>query len=310
MIVLHRHFGNRPVRGRIGAASPAVPIAATLSAMSESDTLTVALITDVFHDDSPAQRLADRLGEAKSMGAELAILPEIPCNPWSPATKDATDEDAEDPGGPRHTMQAEAAKSVGIGLVGGAIQRDPDTGRRHNTALVFNAGGELIGRHQKWHIPEEPGFWETSHYAQGVNPPGVIHGLGAPLGVQICSDINRPEGTHILAAMGAELIANPRSTEEATYWKWKPVFQANAVTSCCYVVSVNRPGPELGVGIGGPSIATEPHGKVLLETNDPVAVVTIDRTLIRERRTQYPGYLPVRADLYAKGWSAIAQTTG
>lgn len=279
-------------------------------AMSDTDTITVGLITDVFFDDNPAQRLMDRLGEAKAMGADFAILPEIPVNPWSPATQDASDDDAEEPGGPRHAMQADAAREVGIGLIGGVIQRLPETGERYNTALVFDGQGTLLGIHQKWHIPEEPGFWETSHYSPGINPPGIIEGLGVPIGVQICSDLNRPEGVHIQAALGAELIINPRSTEEATYWKWKPVFQADAVTSCVYLVSVNRPRPELGVGIGGPSLAIEPHGKVLLETTDPVSVVTIDRQVVRDRRIEYPGYLPVRADLYAKAWSAIAAGTG
>jgi N-carbamoylputrescine amidase len=278
--------------------------------MTDRETVTIGLITDVFYDDSPAQRLVDRLGQAREMGADLAVLPEIPCNSWSPATKTARDEDAEPPDGPRHTMQADAARVAGIALVGGVIRRNPATGRRHNTALVFDREGRLVGTHEKWHLPEEPGFWETSHYAPGTNPPSVVRGLGIPLGVQICSDINRPEGTHMLAAMGAELIVNPRATEAATWWKWKPVFQANAVTSCVYLVSANRPAREGIAGLGGPSIAVEPHGRIMLETTDPVTVVTLDRAVVRARRTEYPGYLPVRADLYARGWSDIAATTG
>ncbi|MCZ6836153.1 MAG: carbon-nitrogen hydrolase family protein [Planctomycetota bacterium] len=269
----------------------------------------VALITDVFYDDNPRQRLADRLGEAKQLGAELAVLPEIPCLPWAPATKNARDEHAEEPGGPSHQMQADAARAVGIGLVGGVIQRNPDTGSRYNTSLVFDAHGELLGTHQKWHLPEEPAFWETSHYEPGVDPPTVIDGFRMPLGVQICSDINRPEGTHILAAMGAQLIVNPRATEAETYWKWKPVFQANAVTSCTYIVSVNRPGPD-GVGMGGPSLVVAPDSSIMVETTDPVHVVALDRSFIDQRRIAYPGYLPVRADLYAQGWAKVKTTTG
>ena len=59
--------------------------------------------------------------------------------------------------------------------------------------------------------------------------------------MQVCSDTNRPQGTHLLAAQGAAAVLIPRATEEATYQRWKVVFRANALTNSCYVLSVNRP---------------------------------------------------------------------
>lgn len=265
----------------------------------------VALISDVFYDNNPAQRLQDRLGQAKDLGASLAVLPEIPLNPWSPATKQARDEDAEAPGGERHVIQSEAARAVGIALIGGAIVKDPRTSRRYNTALAFDHEGNLRGTHQKWHLPEEPGFWETSHYEPGVQELSVVEGLGIPIGIQICSDINRPQGCHLLGAMGAQLIVAPRSCESATYQKWRPVFQANAITSCVYLVSANRPASEQGVLIGGPSIAVAPNCEVILESTDPVSVVAIDPAQVIKARADYPGYLSIRSDLYARKWAEI-----
>ncbi len=58
--------------------------------------------------------------------------------------------------------------------------------------------------------------------------------------------------------------------------------------------------------IGGPSIAVSPTSEVLLESTDPVSVVTLDRALIPRARVAYPGYLSVRADLYAEAWAKIA----
>ena len=49
-------------------------------------TLTVALVSDTFFDRDDEARLRARLEEARSGGARLAVLPEIPLNPWSPAT--------------------------------------------------------------------------------------------------------------------------------------------------------------------------------------------------------------------------------
>ncbi|MCH8164498.1 MAG: carbon-nitrogen hydrolase family protein [Planctomycetes bacterium] len=271
------------------------------------DTLRVALVSDVFFAADGEQRLRDRLGEAKSLGAQLAVLPELPMNPWSPASKASRPQDAEPPDGPQSQMQAKAARDIGLAVLGGAIIYDPASGKRTNTALVFDADGTLIATYAKLHIPHEPGFWETNHYEPGEDPPSAIRSLAMPFGIQICSDINRPAGSHILAAQGAEAIIVPRATERATFERWRIVLQATAMTAAAYVLSVNRPGPEHGVPIGGPSIAVGPHGDILLETVDPVALITLDRNSVRQARRAYPGYLPVRASLYAEAWAEVAR---
>jgi N-carbamoylputrescine amidase len=272
--------------------------------------LTVALISEVFWEPDGAARLEQRLSEAAGRGADLAVLPEMPLNAWRPATREAVDEDAETEGGRRTRTMAAAANRAGIGLVGGIIHRDPGTGRRTSRVLVFSPIGGVVARYEKLHLPEEPGFWETSHYEPGEEPPHRIDDFGLPFGVQVCSDTNRPEGTHLLGAEGAMAVLIPRSSEERTYQRWKTVFRANAVTSCLYVLSVNRPFPEEGVPIGGPSIAVDPAGDVLLETTDPLAMVTLDGAVIRRARAEYPGHLPVRARLYADAWDAVARRDG
>ncbi len=270
-----------------------------------SRTLTIALISEVFYEADGRDRLHARLTQAKERGAELAVLPEIPLNPWSPATKTVRDDDAEDPEGPRHRMQSEAARDIGIGLLGGAIVKDPKTGRRHNTALVFNPAGDLISTFRKIHVPDEPGFWECDHYDPGEEVSRPIEGFPMTFGVQICSDINRPQGSHLLGALGAHAVICPRSTELCTYHRWRTVFQANAITSSLFVLSVNRPNPEQGVLIGGPSICVAPNGTIMLETVEPVGVVTIDVSSLAQAKKDYPGYLPVPADLYARAWSEV-----
>jgi predicted amidohydrolase len=270
-------------------------------------TLSIALISDVFFSPDGAERLRARLQEAKRLGADMALLPELPLNPWSPATKNARDEDAEPPGGPRHRALAGAARAAGLAVVGGAIVRDAESGRRRNTALVFDASGALVAAYAKLHLPEEEGYWETSHYEPGTSAPEVIHAFGLPVGLQICSDVNRPEGCHLLGAMGAEAILAPRATPPETWPRWELVLRANAVTSTAYVLSVNRPAPEQGAPIGGPSIAIDPFGNVLVDTTDPLAVVTLDRAVVERARLEYPGYLATRADLYARAWESVAR---
>lgn len=270
------------------------------------DSLTIALVSDVFHGRDGEARLRERLVEAKARGARLAVLPELPLDPWIPATRQVREEDAEPPGGPRHAVLSRAAAAGGIGLLGGAIVREPASGRRFNTALLFDERGDLVHTYRKLHLPQEEGFWETRHYEPGDDPPSVAGAFGMPLGIQICSDVNRPEGSHILGALGAEAILCPRAAEAATWPRWRLVLQANAITSTAHVVCVNRPRPENDIPLGGPSVAILPNGEVVLESADPVSVVTLDRAQVRRARQEYPGYLPVRADVYASSWARVA----
>jgi predicted amidohydrolase len=281
-----------------------------MTAARSDGKLTVALISEVYWQPDGVARLRERLAQAADRGADLAVLPELPLNPWSPGTKERRDDDAEPMGGQRMTAQAEAAAEAGIGLVGGIIHRDEGTGRRTSRALVFDRAGELQATYEKLHLPEEPGFWETSHYDPGMAAGQRIDAFGVPVGLQLCSDTNRPEGTHLLAAQGAVAVLIPRATEEATYQRWKLVFRANALTSCCYVLSVNRPDPEPGALIGGPSIAVDTAANVMVETTDTLALVTLGAAAITAAKVRYPGYLPVRARLYADAWADIAATDG
>jgi 5-aminopentanamidase len=281
-----------------------------MTAARHDGRLTVALVSEVFWQPDGLGRLAERLDQCVQRGADLAVLPEIPLHPWRPATKEAVDEDAEPMDGPRVRALARAARAAGIGVVGGIIHRDAGSGRRTSRALVFDRSGELVATYEKLHLPEEPGFWETSHYEPGTEAPHRIDAFGVPIGVQICSDANRPEGCHLLGAQGADAILIPRATEEREYQRWKIVFRANAQTSGSYVLSVNRPDPEAGVLIGGPSIAVDPNGKVLVETTDQVAIVTLESRVVTAARRAYPGYLPVRARLYADAWREVAGRDG
>ena len=269
-------------------------------------TLTVALVHDVFYGADRTERLTERLAEALRHGAQLALLPELPLDPWIPAQRVTHDDDAEPPRGARHQLLADTAREIGIALHGGAIVRDPTTGRRHNRALLFNARGALIGAYDKSHVPSEEGFWESDHYAPGTEPPRPVDGLGLVVGMQICSDLQRPQGCNLLAALGAEVILGPRATPPESLERWRTVIRADAITSAAYVISVNRPASEGDSSIGGPSIAVGPDGDVIAESTDGLTYLTLERSVVESARQSYPGYLDVRAELYARGWARVA----
>ncbi len=272
-----------------------------------TDVLHVALVHETFHGADGSERLAARLGQARQRGADLAVLPELPLNAWAPASRGARDEDAEAADGPRQRALSDAARRAGVGVLGGAIVRDGRGGRRVSQALLWDAGGRLVATYAKLHIPHEQGFWESDHYEAGDDPPRRIDAFALPLGIQICSDLNRPQGCLMLGAQGACAVLAPRATPLETYERWRLVLRADALTSAVYIVSVNRPGPESGVGIGGPSLVVAPDGQVVHESTDAVSVVALRREAVDASRRAYPGYLAVRSELYARGWSETAR---
>lgn len=199
-------------------------------------TLTVALLTETFFGARAGERLAERLRTARARGAELAVLPELGAQAWSCATK-IKESDAETEEGPRVLMQREAARDAGVALIGASIILDTQVGERRNRAFFIDASGDVLETYDKVHLPEEPGYWETSHYKPGDRMARPVDALAMRVGMQICSDANRPMGSHLLGAMGAEVIVIPRATEGASWDRWRPVMIANALTSCAYVTS-------------------------------------------------------------------------
>lgn len=262
----------------------------------------VALVSEVFFGEAAPTRLCELLAAARGRGAELAVLPELALDPWVPASRTVADHDAEPEAGPRVSMLAACAQQIGIAVVGGAIVRASD-GTRHNTAFFVDGEGRVVGRYAKTHVPQEPGFWERDHYADGPDPARPFAHGGLRWGLQICSDINRPEGVHALAAAGAHVVLHPRATEPETWDSWRLVLRATAMTSNCWILSVNRPRSEGGTPLGGPSCVVAPDGEVLIESTEPITIATVDDDAVTSGRRGYPGYLPVRSDLYARAWA-------
>lgn len=84
------------------------------------------------------------------------------------------------------------------------------------------------------------------------------------------------------------------------------MLRAIAMTAAAYVLTVNRQEPALEIPLGGPSAVFDPAGQTLIESLDPVTVVNLDPRAVAAARREYPGYLPLRARIYADGWAALS----
>ena len=267
------------------------------------NSLSVALVREVFNTENA---LISCLQVARNQGAELAVLPELPLNVWSPATKTAKVEDAERPGGYREAMQCNAARRASIAVLGGVIRVAKD-GRRTNLALLISEQGDIIGSSAKHVLPDEEGFWECDHYEASTDPPHVLDYRDMKLGVQICSDANRPTAAQLLAAQGVQIILAPRATSPSSWNRWRLAYQSMALTASSWVVSVCRPRSEFGVSIGGPSLIVNPMGEVTLETTERIITRELDLRAVADARQAYPGYLAWPTKMYIAGWQKILE---
>lgn len=261
----------------------------------------VALVSDVFFGVDADARLLATLLEAHERGANLVVLPELGLDPWVPAGRTRSDADAEAPGGPREQRLVHAARSAGIAVVTTYVVREG--GARHNTAVFVDATGQLVARYAKTHVPQEPGFWERDHYDDGRVAAAPFEHDGMRWGMQICSDVMRPMGIATLAAQGAHIVLHPRASEPDTWESWRCVLRAAALTSGCWVLTVNRPRDEGGTPLGGPSCAIAPDGTIMVESTEPLTMVTVDAAAVEAARSDYPGYLPLHTAMYAEAWS-------
>ena len=55
------------------------------------------------------------------------------------------------------------------------------------------------------------------------------------------------------------------------------------------------------------SFVAGPSGEVVLETGETLSLARLDRATVDAARARYPGYVAVRSEVYAAGWTALAE---
>ena len=181
----------------------------------------------------------------------------------------------------------------------------------HNTALVIDADGEIVGRYRKMHIPDDPGFFEKFYFTPGDLGFRTFRTRYAHVGVLICWDQWFPEAARLAALGGAEIIFYPtaigwgagetRAARQAQLEAWELVQRSHAVTNGVYVAAVNRVGREDRTTFWGNSFAADPSGRVLARAggNKPeTLLVDCDLGAIAEARHNWPFLRDRRIDAY------------
>lgn len=284
-------------------------------------TLPIALIQ--HHDAGSVEDNLDATAKAvaavAAVGARLVVLAELHTGPYFCQTEDlATFDRAETIPGPVSERLAAIARENKVVLVGSLFERRAP-GLYHNTAVVFETDGQLVGTYRKMHIPDDPGYYEKYYFTPGDTGFVPIDTSVGRLGVLVCWDQWYPEAARIMALSGAEVLIYPTAIgwdpqdtpEEQSRQReaWITVQRGHAVANNLPVIACNRVGHEPdpsghspGAIFWGHSFVAGPQGEFLAQASQDqpeILTASLDRGRTEAVRRQWPFLRDRRIDAYA-----------
>ena len=217
--------------------------------------------------------------------------------------------------GPSSKAFQQLAKKYGVVIVASLFEKRA-AGLYHNTAVIIDADGMLLGIYRKMHIPDDPLYYEKFYFTPGDTGFKSWQTKFGKIGVLICWDQWYPEGARLTAMQGAEILFYPTAigwhpTEKAEHGvdqhgAWETIQRSHAVANGCYVAAVNRIGHEMPVGgdgieFWGQSFVAGTSGQIIAkasQTEEEVMIVPIELDTVDVTRTHWPFLRDRRIDAY------------
>ena len=257
-----------------------------------------------------------RIREAAGKGAQIVCVQELFrsqyfCREEDPGLFDL----AEPVPGPTTESFARLARALEVAIVGSVFERRA-AGVYHNTALVIDADGSLLGIYRKMHIPDDPGYYEKYYFTPGDLGFPCFDTRFARVAPLVCWDQWYPEAARLAALAGAQVLFYPTASGwhpaekardgAAQLDAWRTIQRAHAIANGLYVAAVNRVGyegpPETGLEFWGGSFVVDPFGRLLAEAShdrEETLIVECDPRRIEEARRTWPFLRDRRIDAYA-----------
>jgi len=254
----------------------------------------------------------EKINSAASKGAQIVCLPELFRSLYFPQSED-TDQFSLAESIPGETTEklSKVARAKKIVIVAPIFEKRA-SGVYHNSAVVIDADGKIVGKYRKMHIPDDPCFYEKFYFAPGDLGFQSFNTKYAKIGVLICWDQWFPEAARLTALQGAQIIFYPtaigwhdrekRSVAEAQLQAWETMQRGHAIANGAFVGAVNRTGREGSLTFWGSSFVSSPFGKVLTRANrnkEEVLIVKCDLDKIDQARQSWPFLRDRRIDAYS-----------
>ena len=274
-------------------------------------------------------RLGEGITDLAKRGAQLIVLQELHNTLYFCQTEDVDLFDlAETIPGPSTKLYCELAKKCGVVIVASLFEKRAP-GLYHNTAVVIESNGEIVGKYRKMHIPDDPAYYEKFYFTPGDLGFRPIQTSVGKLGVLVCWDQWYPEAARLMAMQGAEMLIYPTAIgyadndtaeeQQRQRMAWQTVMRGHAVTNGLPVIAVNRVGFErlrvgeqgsgmsdpsgqtAGIQFWGTSFVAGPQGEIIYEasTDDEESIVVeMDMDRSEQVRRWWPFLRDRRIDAY------------
>ena len=249
--------------------------------------------------------------EVADRGAQIIATQELFCLPYFPQTQDDRCFDLAEPiPGPTSQRLGDLAEQLKIHLIASLFERRA-AGMFHNTAVMFDPCGQIVGKYRKMHIPDDPRFYEKFYFTPGDLGWQVQQTPDASVGMLICWDQWFPEAARLSALGGAQIIIcptaiawcpdEPAPEQQRQRDAWLTVQRAHAISNGVFFAAINRTGVERELTFWGGSFVADPGGRVIAEAGDDqpqIVVADCDLSQISRSRQAWPFLRDRRVDAY------------
>src|SRR5580765_2614775 len=285
--------------------------------MPSPNKVTVGLLQTACSAD-PAANLKKTLAAAQravDKGARIICTQELFRSQYFCQSEDHSNfKLAETIPGPTTAVFQKFAKKHKVVVIASLFEKRA-SGLYHNTAVIIDADGLLLGLYRKMHIPDDPLYYEKFYFTPGDLGFRAWQTRYAKIGVLICWDQWYPEAARLTAMQGAEILFYPTAIGwhpeekdaqgERQHSAWETIQRAHAVANGCYVAVPNRVGYERLAGDGiefwGQSFVAGTSGEILAKAGsekEEVLVVPVDMNKVDITRTHWPFLRDRRIDAY------------
>jgi N-carbamoylputrescine amidase len=272
--------------------------------------------------DENLKRAAQFVRDAARQGAQVVCLPELFKTQYFCQREDAALFDlAETIPGPSTEVLCKVAQESKVSIIASLFEKR-GIGVYHNTAVMIDSDGKILGLYRKMHIPDDPLYYEKFYFTPGDLGFKAFDTHFGRIGTLVCWDQWYPEGARLTALAGAEVLFYPTAigwhpAEKEQYGTaqhdaWRTIQRAHAIANGVYVAVVNRVGHETGnirgnevKGAGlefwGRSFLCDPFGVVLAEAShdkEEILIGEVDAKKMEDVRRNWPFLRDRRIDSY------------
>jgi N-carbamoylputrescine amidase len=256
-----------------------------------------------------------KIREAAAQGAQVICLQELFRSQYFCREENSANFDLAEPiPGPATGTLAALAAELRVAIVASLFERRA-AGLYHNTAVVIDADGSLMGKYRKMHIPDDPLYYEKYYFTPGDLGFQNFDTRYARVSPLVCWDQWYPEAARLAALGGAQIVFYPTAIGwhpaekerygAAQYDAWRTIQRAHAIANGVWVAAVNRVGfegpPEKGIEFWGGSFVCDPFGQVVAEashTEEEILIAECDPRRTEEVRRNWPFLRDRRIDAY------------